>query len=122
MSIIKKIVFILLGVAAFLSVMLAGSAIESVEFRIGIVIAAMSAFVLCIIIARIVDKPSRLYRYFVAARVCIAAWAHINRLSKSRNACLCALLKRKYGTYPKLYKYVVNWYKLYDDSGDGVFM
>lgn len=108
-------------VSAFIAVVGACSIIESPDFTLGLVIPWILIFIGCGIVAVILDRPSRVSRYFVAAHICILAWKYLHNFTYNKNAKYCAVMKHRYHTYSDLYRRVVEWYKYELDDGERIF-
>lgn len=108
-------------VAAFISVVGACSIIESPEFTIELVVPWIIIFVACTFTAVVLDRPTRISRYFVAAHTCLLAWKYLHNFTYKRNARYCAVMKHRYRTYRNLYRRVIEYYKYEVDDGEGIF-
>lgn len=118
---IKRFFIGLACVSAFIAVVGACSIIESPDFTLGLVVPWILLFIGCIVVAVILDRPSRISRYFVAAHTCLLAWKYFHNFTHNKNAKYCAVMKHRYRTYSNLYRRIVEWYKYELDDGEGIF-
>lgn len=118
---IKRFFIGLACVSAFIAVVGACSIIESPDFTLNLVVPWILIFIGCIIVAVILDRPSRISRYFVAAHICLLAWKYFHNFTHNKNAKYCAVLKHRYRTYSNLYRRIVEWYKYELDDSEGIF-
>ena len=118
---IKRFFMIIVGLAAFVSVLGACSAIEQSDFALQTAIFWMVLFIACVVILVILDRPTRLTRYFSAAHICILAWIYLHNFTYNKYAKYCAVMKHRYRTYSNLYRRVVAYYKYELDDGEGIF-
>ena len=118
---IKRCIIGLSIVAAFISLVSACSVIESPQASISSSVPWIISCVSCSLVAVILDRPSRVYRYFLAAHVCFLAWKYLHNFKCNRHSKHCAVLKHRYHTYRNLYRRVVEYYKYEIDDGGEIF-
>ena len=118
---IKRCIIGLSIMAAFISIVAACAVIESPQASISSSIPWMISCVSCLLVAVILDRPSRIYRYFLAAHVCFLAWKYLHNFKCNRYSKHCAVLKHRYCTYSNLYRRVVAYYKYEVDDGEKFF-
>ena len=121
MTTIRRFFIGLSCVSAFVSAVGACSVIESPDFTISLVVPWILIFIGCIIFAVILDKPTRLTRYFEAFHICFLAWKYLHNFTYDRDAKYYAVMKHRYRTYGNLYRRVIKWYKYELDDGEGIF-
>ena len=118
---IKRFFIGFLCVAAFISVVGACSIIESPEFTLDSVVPWIIAFAACAFTAVVLDRPTRISRYLVAAHMCLLAWKYLHNFTHKHKAKYCAVMKHRYRTYRNLYRRVIEYYKYEVDDGEGIF-
>lgn len=121
MTSIKRFFIAFSCVAAFVSVVGAFSIIETPEFTIDLVVPWILLFLIFVFIAVVLDRPSRISRYFVAVHICLLAWKYLHNFTYKHNARYCAVMKHRYHTYRNLYRRVIEYYKYEVDDGEGIF-